>query len=82
MDDIANPTPKVRWLWLYAIVAAMMGLLAVIEVAIPDGAMRRTLECAVTILMFAAMVLWVRANRLARALAEGKTKRVRASRCA
>jgi len=71
MDELGNRRPKVGWSWLYAIVAAMIGLLAAVETAVPDGALRRTLECVVTLLMFVAMVMWVRVNRVAIAVAEG-----------
>lgn len=71
MDELGNRRPKVMWPWLYAIVAVMIGLLAAIETAVPDGALRRTLECVVTLLMFVAMTMWVRVNRVAIAIAEG-----------
>jgi hypothetical protein len=71
MDELGNLRPKVAWPWLYAIVAAMIGLLAAVETVVPDGALRRTLECVVTLVMFVAMATWVRVNRVAIAVAEG-----------
>jgi len=71
MDELGNRKPKVAWPWLYAIVAVMIGLLAAVETAVPDGALRRTLECVVTLLMFVGMAMWVRVNRVAIAIAEG-----------
>jgi hypothetical protein len=61
--------PKPRWGWLYGVVILLGGLLTVVEVAIPDGAARRTLEFAVTLAILGAIALWVRANRVALALA-------------
>lgn len=63
-------TPKPVWGWLYGIVTVMCGLLAVVEVAIPDGPARRVLECVVTLALFGAMAVWVRANRVALAVGE------------
>ena len=71
MDELGNRRPKVRWSWLYAIVAVMIGLLTAVEAAVPDGALRRTLEYVVTLLMFVGMAMWVRVNRVAIAIAEG-----------
>jgi len=71
MDEHENRRPTVAWPWLYAIAAAMIGLLAAVEAAVPDGALRRTLEGVVTLLMFVGMAMWVRVNRVAIAIAEG-----------
>src|SRR5262249_35025464 len=64
-----RPDPRPRWGWLYAVVTLLGGLLTVIEVAIPDGFARRTLEFAMTLAILGAIALWVRANRVALALA-------------
>jgi len=53
----------------------MLGLLAAVEVAVPDGSLRRTLECVVTIVMVAAMGIWVRVNRVALEIAESGVAR-------
>ena len=63
--DVKRRNPKPRWGFLYVIVTALCGLLAVVEVAVPDGLARRTLEFAVVLAMLVGMALWVRANRLA-----------------
>src|SRR5262249_12288785 len=79
MRDGQRSYPKPRWGWLYALVVLLGGLLTVIEVALPDGLARRTLELSVVVAMLTAMALWVRANRVALALAnEDHPARVRA----
>jgi hypothetical protein len=69
IQNVERRNPKPRWGLLYVIVTALCGLLAVVEVAVPDGLARRTLEFAVVPAMLVGMALWVRANRLAIALA-------------
>jgi hypothetical protein len=63
--------PKPAWGGLYGIVTVMCGLLAVVEVTIPDGLARRALECVAALAIFGAMAVWVRANRVALAMREG-----------
>src|SRR5262245_33923239 len=67
--DLDRPIPKPRWGWLYAVVVLLGALLTLVEVAIPDGLARRTLEVAVTVAIMGSIALWVRANRVALALA-------------
>src|SRR5262245_22699146 len=72
MDGVRNGerrNPKACWGSLYLVVATRSGLLAVVDVAVPDGLARRMLEFAVVLAMLATMALWVRANRLALVLA-------------
>jgi hypothetical protein len=69
MRDSERPYPKPRWGWLYGVLILLGGLLTVVEVAMPDGLARRTLEFAVTLAILGAIALWVRANRVALALA-------------
>ena len=64
-------TPKPAWGWLYGIVTVMCGVLGVVEIAIPDGPARRVLECVVTLALFGAMAVWVRASRVALAVNAG-----------
>ena len=54
-----------RWRLLYALVASMLMLFGVVDGFAPAGAWRRSLEVAVTIVLFEAVHLWVRANRRA-----------------
>jgi hypothetical protein len=69
IGDNERSDPKPRWGWLYAVVVALGGLLTVIEVALPDGLARMALEVSVVVVMLTVMALWVRANRVALALA-------------
>jgi hypothetical protein len=73
--ELDHPFPRPRWGWLYAVVALLGGLLTLVEVAMPDGVARGTLEFAVTLAMLGAMALWVRANRVALALANEDHRR-------
>jgi hypothetical protein len=53
------------WGWLYLLTALLLGLLGLVETSLPAGAWRRTLEIVICVAAFAAMRLWVRANRRA-----------------
>jgi uncharacterized membrane protein HdeD (DUF308 family) len=64
IGDGERRSPRPRWGLLYGIVTLLCGLLAVVEVAIPDGFARRTLEFSVALAMLAVLALWVRANRV------------------
>ena len=61
--------PKPRWGWLYTAVSLLVGLLGVIEYAVPPGAARQILEVVATVALFASMALWVKLNRLGLMLA-------------
>jgi hypothetical protein len=65
MYDVDEKTPRPRWACLYASTTLLIGLLGLVESAVPDGAARRLLELVVTAMIFGAMALWVRLNRLA-----------------
>jgi hypothetical protein len=67
--ELDRPMPKPRWGWLYAFLVLLGGLLTLVELTIPDGLARRTLEIAVVLATLGAIALWVRANRVALALA-------------
>ncbi len=54
---------KPAWSLLYVIVLLQTGLLAVIEVSIPPGALRTALESAVVVAGFGLMLMWRRLNR-------------------
>ena len=54
---------KPAWSLLYVIVLFQAGLVALIEVAVPPGALRTILESAVVIAAFGLMLLWRRLNR-------------------
>ena len=54
---------KPAWSLLYVIVLLQTGLLVVIEVSIPPGALRTALESAVVVAGFGLMLMWRRLNR-------------------
>jgi len=54
---------KPAWSLLYVIVLLQTGLLAVIEVSIPPGALRTALESVVVVAGFGLMLMWRRLNR-------------------
>jgi hypothetical protein len=56
---------KPSWGLLYLLAALLMGLLGLVEAVVPAGARRRTLEIVIAVVVFAAMHLWVGANRRA-----------------
>ena len=56
------------WGSLYLLATLMMGLLGLVEAVVPAGTWRRTLEIVISVVAFAAMHLWVRANRRALAM--------------
>jgi hypothetical protein len=58
---MGNPS----WGWLYLLATLLIGLLGLIEAGVPAGAWRRTVEIVVCVVVFAAMHLWVSANRRA-----------------
>ena len=52
------------WGRLYLITSLLIGLLGLVEVEVPAGAWRRTVEAILCVVTFGAMHLWVRANRI------------------
>jgi hypothetical protein len=56
---------KPSWGLLYLLAALLMGLLGLVEAVVPAGAWRRALEIVISVVVFAAMHLWIRANRRA-----------------
>jgi hypothetical protein len=61
----APTTPRVRWDRLYGIVGVMSVGLTSVEFLGPAGIARAALRGTVALGAFAAMALWVRANRAA-----------------
>ena len=61
----APGAPRVRWGRLYAILAVMGTALASVEVVGSAGLSRTALRGGITLVAFAAMAFWVRANRAA-----------------
>ena len=51
------------WSLLYVIALFQVGLVALIEVSVPPGALRTTLESAVVVAGFGLMLMWRRLNR-------------------
>ena len=51
------------WSLLYVIVLFQAGLVALIEVSVPPGALRTTLESVVVVAGFGLMLTWRRLNR-------------------
>ncbi len=64
----ANAKPM--WWLLYAIVLLLLGLLGLVELAVPEGSPRTVLEIVVVVATFALMLIWVRRNRVAVELAQ------------
>jgi len=56
---------KPTWGALYTIALLLVSLLAVVEVTVPEGALRSVLEVAVVIATFWLMAKWLRRNRVA-----------------
>ena len=64
MYGTVDPIPRrPRWGSLYALAGALLALFGVVDAFAPAGAWRRTIEVAVTVALFGALHLWVRANR-------------------
>jgi energy-converting hydrogenase Eha subunit C len=60
--------PKPTWWMLYALLPLALVLLVVAHRWLPVGSGRALVEAVVSLVVIAAMALWVRANRLALAL--------------
>jgi len=65
---------KPAWSLLYVIVLLQAGLVALIEVSVPPGALRTMLESAVVVAAFGLMLMWRRLNRARFDLGDGKGK--------
>ncbi len=59
---------------LYVIVLLQAGLVALIEVSVPPGALRTMLESAVVVAAFGLMLMWRRLNRARFDLGDGESK--------
>jgi len=64
MRGVGSRNVKPRWPWLYAALTALIALLGVVEVGVPEGPVRRVLEILVTLGIFGVMALWVARNRV------------------
>jgi len=62
-------TPRPKWRWLHALLAAALALFAVVEIVLPAGAWRTLTQCIAVVVSFGLMAAWVRRNRVALALA-------------
>jgi hypothetical protein len=71
--SIDRITPGPRWGALYALAAAIVAVFGVLEVSIPVGPWRKTLEIAIVVIGFGAIHLWARVNRRALDLARGRS---------
>ena len=60
---------KPTWWQLYGLAALLVALIGAIEVGVPPGALRTTLESAAVVLGFGLMLVWRRHNRVALELA-------------
>ena len=65
MWDARNRSAKPRWGWLYAMVTPLLGALGLVEAGMAAGPARQIVELVLTLVIFAAMALWVRLNRAA-----------------
>jgi hypothetical protein len=60
---------KPTWWQLYGLAVLLVALIGAIEVGVPPGALRTTLESAAVVLGFGLMLVWRRHNRVALELA-------------
>lgn len=65
MYELKKRVVKPRWGTLYTLSALLVGLVGLVEIAIPAGTARQVLEVVATLAGFAAMAIWVRLNRVA-----------------
>ena len=68
---------KPAWWQLYASVLLLVGLIGLVEVAVPAGGSRTIIEIAVVCGTFGLMLIWVRHNRVAMELNEWDAHRPR-----
>jgi hypothetical protein len=74
MEGYEGTNPKATWWPLYSIVGLCVGLLGVVEVGVPAGAVREGLEVLVTLLLFTLMLGWIHVNRLALTLSDEQAR--------
>jgi hypothetical protein len=65
MCDARKRAAKPRWRWLYVVVTPLLGVLGLVESGMAGGPARQVAELVLTLLIFGAMALWVRVNRVA-----------------
>ena len=63
---------KPAWSLLYVIALFQAGLVALIEISVPPGALRTTLESVVVVAGFGLMLTWRRLNRARLDLENGR----------
>ena len=63
--------PRPSWWKLYASVTSALILVALVEMKVPAGAERTAMQIVAALILFGAMALWVRANKVELAL-EGR----------
>ena len=61
---------KPTWWLLYAIAGSLVGVLALVELFVPEERLRTILDIVVVVIGFALMALWNRRNRVALELDE------------
>jgi hypothetical protein len=60
-----NEVPTPRWWALYLLCGLLVGLIGLVQDAVPLGPARRALDVVATLTVFGMMALWVRLNRVA-----------------
>jgi hypothetical protein len=65
MWDARRRAAKPRWRLLYFMVTPLLGVLGLAEGGMAAGPARQVVEVVLTLLIFGAMALWVRVNRVA-----------------
>jgi hypothetical protein len=65
MWDARRRAAKPRWGWLYAMVTPLLAVLGLVEGGMAAWPARQVVELVLTLLIFGAMALWVRVNRVA-----------------
>ncbi len=65
---------KPTWWLLYAIAVLLVGLVGLLETSVPDGAARGVLELLAVVTTFWLMAKWLRHNREAIDLEQGRRR--------
>jgi hypothetical protein len=65
---------KPAWWGLYGIAALLVALIGLLEVFVEVGLVRRILEMLTVVAGFGSIQLWVRQNRVALDLAQGRRR--------